>query len=103
MFPAVCKLYFHGTDPYGTDCKTSETGRTRLQDLFLLDPCAAKKLEASRKSVRSYVDFVLTFEEVQGMFEQKVLILQTFLKKSHFLQQAVTAVVLQPAAVLQLL
>ena len=36
-----------------------------------IGPCAAKKLEASRKSVRSEVDFVLTFEEVRGMFEAK--------------------------------
>ena len=34
-------------------------------------PCAAKKLEASRRSVRSEVDFVLTFEEIMGMFEAK--------------------------------
>ena len=34
-------------------------------------PCAAKKLEASRRSVKSYVDFVLTFEEVAGMFNAK--------------------------------
>ena len=34
-------------------------------------PCAAKKLEASRRSVRSEVDFVLTFEELMGMFEAK--------------------------------
>ena len=32
-------------------------------------PCSAKKLEASRHSIRSDVDFVLTFEEVMGMFE----------------------------------
>ena len=36
-----------------------------------IGPCAAKKLEASRKSVRSDIDFVLTFEEVMGMFEAK--------------------------------
>ena len=39
--------------------------------IVFVGPCAAKKLEASRKSVRSYVDFVLTFEEVQGMFDAK--------------------------------
>lgn len=33
-----------------------------------IGPCDSKKLEARRKSVRSDVDFVLTFEEVQGMF-----------------------------------
>lgn len=36
-----------------------------------IGPCAAKKLEAARKSVRSDIDFVLTFEEVMGMFEAK--------------------------------
>lgn len=39
--------------------------------IVFVGPCAAKKLEASRKSVRSYVDFVLTFEEVKGMFDAK--------------------------------
>lgn len=36
-----------------------------------IGPCAAKKLEASRKSIRSDVDFVLTFEEVMGIFDAK--------------------------------
>ena len=36
-----------------------------------IGPCAAKKLEASRRTIRSDVDFVLTFEEVLGMFEAK--------------------------------
>ena len=36
-----------------------------------IGPCAAKKLEASRRSIRSDVDFVLTFEEVMGMFVAK--------------------------------
>lgn len=34
-------------------------------------PCAAKKLEANRKTIRSDVDYVLTFEELQGMFDAK--------------------------------
>ena len=36
-----------------------------------IGPCAAKKLEASRRSVRSDIDFVLTYEEVMGMFAAK--------------------------------
>ena len=35
--------------------------------------CAAKKLEASRRTVRSDVDFVLTFEELAGIIEAKDL------------------------------
>ena len=36
-----------------------------------IGPCAAKKLEAGREEIRSDIDFVLTFEEVMGMFEAK--------------------------------
>ena len=39
--------------------------------MAFIGPCSAKKLEASRRSVRSDVDFVLTFEEVMGMFVAK--------------------------------
>ena len=39
--------------------------------VVFIGPCAAKKLEASRKSVRSDVDFVITFEELDAMFEAK--------------------------------
>jgi [FeFe] hydrogenase (group B1/B3) len=34
-------------------------------------PCAAKKLEAMRRTIRSDVDFVLTFEELQGIMDAK--------------------------------
>ncbi len=39
--------------------------------VVFVGPCAAKKLEAIRETIRSDVDFVLTFEELQGMFEAK--------------------------------
>ena len=39
--------------------------------VVFVGPCAAKKLEASRRTIRSDVDFVLTFEEVMGMFEAR--------------------------------
>ncbi len=39
--------------------------------VVFVGPCAAKKLEAIRANIRSDVDFVLTFEELQGMFEAK--------------------------------
>ncbi|MBQ3253864.1 MAG: 4Fe-4S dicluster domain-containing protein [Acholeplasmatales bacterium] len=39
--------------------------------IVFIGPCSAKKLEASRKSVRSDVDFVLTFEELMGLFTAK--------------------------------
>ncbi|MDO5425960.1 MAG: 4Fe-4S dicluster domain-containing protein [Eubacteriales bacterium] len=39
--------------------------------VVFIGPCAAKKLEASRTEIRSDIDFVLTFEEVRGMFAAK--------------------------------
>ena len=39
--------------------------------VVFVGPCAAKKLEAIREDIRSDVDFVLTFEELMGMFQAK--------------------------------
>ena len=44
--------------------------------VVFIGPCASKKLEAMRKSVRSDVDFVITFEELAGMFEAKEIVLE---------------------------
>ncbi len=45
--------------------------------VVFVGPCAAKKLEAIRETIRSDVDFVLTFEELQGMFEAKGIDFET--------------------------
>lgn len=39
--------------------------------VVFIGPCAAKKLEAMRTDIRSDVDFVLTFEEMAGIFDAK--------------------------------
>ncbi|MGL5258674.1 MAG: 4Fe-4S dicluster domain-containing protein [Lachnospiraceae bacterium] len=39
--------------------------------VVFIGPCASKKLEASRRTVRSDVDFVITFEELVGLFDAK--------------------------------
>jgi [FeFe] hydrogenase (group B1/B3) len=39
--------------------------------IVFIGPCSAKKLEASRKAVKSEVDFVITYEELAGMFAGK--------------------------------
>ncbi|MBR4017038.1 MAG: 4Fe-4S dicluster domain-containing protein [Oscillospiraceae bacterium] len=45
--------------------------------VVFVGPCAAKKLEAIREDIRSDVDFVLTFEELQGMFQAKEIDFET--------------------------
>ncbi len=65
------------------------TARTMKQEhpdakVVFIGPCASKKLEASRRSVRSDVDFVITFEELQGMFDAKGIDLTQFESESSF-------------------
>lgn len=43
--------------------------------VVFIGPCASKKLEASRRTIRSDVDFVITFEELAGIFEAKGILL----------------------------
>ena len=42
--------------------------------VVFVGPCASKKLEAMRTTVRSDVDFVVTFEELWGMFDAKGIV-----------------------------
>ena len=52
--------------------------------VVFIGPCAAKKLEASRRTVRSDVDFVITFEELQAMFDAKGIDLTAYEAESSF-------------------
>ena len=74
----MAKKEFPGFAPYISMTMTPMVLTARLQKrkhpdckIAFIGPCAAKKLEASRRSVRSEVDFVLTFEELRGMFAAK--------------------------------
>ena len=51
--------------------------------VVFVGPCAAKKLEAIRADIRSDVDFVLTFEELQGMFEAKQIDFDTVEEQNY--------------------
>ncbi len=65
------------------------TARTIKQEhpnakVVFIGPCAAKKLEASRRTVRSDVDFVVTFEELQAMFDAKGIDMTKYEAESSF-------------------
>ena len=51
--------------------------------VVFIGPCSAKKLEAIRENIRSDVDFVLTFEELQGIFEAKDVDFETIEEKDY--------------------
>ena len=51
--------------------------------VVFIGPCAAKKLEAMRKTVRSDVDFVISFEELDAMFEARGIDPKTIESQGH--------------------
>ncbi|MGN0595249.1 MAG: 4Fe-4S dicluster domain-containing protein [Hominimerdicola sp.] len=74
----MAKKLFPDLAPYISMALTPMVLTARMQKkehpdacIAFIGPCAAKKLEASRRSIRSDVDFVLTFEELMGMFHAK--------------------------------
>ena len=74
----MAKTEFPGFAPYISMTMTPMVLTARLVKrrnpgcrIAFIGPCAAKKLEASRRSVRSEVDFVLTFEEMAGIFDAR--------------------------------
>lgn len=74
----MAKKLFPDLAPYISMALTPMVLTARLQKkehknckIAFIGPCSAKKLEASRRTIRSDVDFVLTFEELMGMFEAK--------------------------------
>ena len=56
--------------------------------IVFVGPCAAKKLEAQRRSVKSEVDFVLTFEEMAGIFEARHIDVNTLKDDPHGVNDA---------------
>lgn len=62
---------------------TARSIKQKMPDarVVFIGPCAAKKLEASRRTVRSDVDFVITFEELAAMFEARGIDFKTYNKE----------------------
>ena len=62
---------------------TARSVKQRMPDarVIFVGPCAAKKLEAMRRTVRSDVDFVITFEELAAIFEAAGIDFETYTKE----------------------
>lgn len=75
QFPDLASEVSEELTPMVATARSIKVKRPNARVVFI-GPCAAKKLEASRRTVRSYVDFVITFEELAGMFDAKGLVLE---------------------------
>ena len=76
LFPGEAKNISMTLTPMAFTARLMKKKYPECKVVFV-GPCAAKKLEAIRADIRSDVDFVLTFEELQGMFEAKEVDFET--------------------------
>ena len=81
LFPEQAKCISMALTPM-TLCARLIKSKNPQGKVVFIGPCAAKKLEAMRRSVRSEVDFVLTFEEMAGIFDAKHIDLTTIQEES---------------------
>ncbi len=69
-FPTLAAYISESDTPMIATAKVIKERNPDTMVVFV-GPCVAKKLEATRKRVQGYVDFVLTFEELMGMMVAK--------------------------------
>ena len=82
-FPDLADQVSQELTPMVATARTIKKEHPNAKVVFI-GPCASKKLEASRRTVRSDVDFVITFEELQGMFDAKEIDLSEYEAESSF-------------------
>ncbi len=69
-FPALVPYISHNLSPMAMLAKYIKETSENAKVIFI-GPCTAKKAEAQLESVKPYVDSVLTFEELQALFDSK--------------------------------
>ena len=69
-FPDLVKYVSSNLSPMATIAKYIKETTPKAKTIFI-GPCTAKKVEAKLDEVKDYVDSVLTFEELQALFDSK--------------------------------
>ena len=75
-FPALVDKISHNMSPMAVLAKYIKETTPNAKVVFI-GPCTAKKAEAQLDSVKPYVDTVLTFEELQALFDSRDIDLST--------------------------
>ena len=76
-FPHLVEHISHNLSPMAVLAKYIKETTPGAKVVFI-GPCTAKKAEAQLASVKPYVDAVLTFEELQALFDSRDFDLSTF-------------------------
>ncbi len=69
-FPELLKYVSHNLSPMATLARYIKDTTPNAKVVFI-GPCTAKKAEAQLEDVKPYVDAVMTFEELQALFDSK--------------------------------
>ena len=69
-FPNLAQHISHNLSPMATLAKYIKTTDENAKVVFI-GPCTAKKAEAQLEEVKPFVDVVLTFEELQALFDSR--------------------------------
>ena len=75
-FPNLLEHVSHNLSPMAELAKYIKDTTEKAKVVFI-GPCTAKKAEAQLETVKPYVDAVLTFEELQALFDSKELNITT--------------------------
>ncbi|MGN1423699.1 MAG: 4Fe-4S dicluster domain-containing protein [Oscillospiraceae bacterium] len=75
-FPDIVPHVSHNLSPMATIAKYIKSTDPDCKIVFM-GPCTAKKMEFQKESVRPYVDSVITFEELQALFDSRDIDIRT--------------------------
>ncbi len=70
QFPELSKHVSHNLSPVATISKYIKETTPDAKVIFI-GPCTAKKMEFQKEEVRPYIDSVITFEELQALFDSR--------------------------------
>ena len=70
QFPDLAEYVSHNLSPMATIAKSIKEKEPNAKVVFI-GPCTAKKMEFQQETVSPYVDTVITFEELQALFDSK--------------------------------
>lgn len=71
-FPSIADHISHNLSPMATIAKYMKEKEPDCKIVFI-GPCTAKKMEFQKEEVKPYIDSVITFEELQALFDSKDL------------------------------
>jgi len=72
QFPDLSQYISHNLSPAAVIAKYIKDTSKDAKVIFI-GPCTAKKMEFQKEEVRPYIDSVITFEELQALFDSKDL------------------------------